>query len=43
LQQIPGIGPIIATALIRAIGDGKQFKRGRDMAAWLELTAETTQ
>jgi transposase len=38
LQQIPGIGPIIATALVCAIGDGKQFKRGRDMAAWLGLT-----
>lgn len=38
LQQIPGIGPIIATALICAIGDGKQFKRGRDMAAWLGLS-----
>jgi len=38
LQQIPGIGPIIATALICAIGDGKQFKRGRDLAAWLGLT-----
>ncbi|MDD5632830.1 MAG: IS110 family transposase [Methylococcales bacterium] len=38
LQQIPGIGPIIATALICAIGDGKQFKRGRDMAARLGLT-----
>jgi transposase len=38
LQQIPGIGPVIATALICAIGDGKQFKRGRDMAAWLGLT-----
>jgi len=38
LQQIPGIGPTIATALVCAIGDGKQFKRGRDMAAWLGLT-----
>lgn len=38
LQQIPGIGPITATALICAIGDGKQFKRGRDRAAWLGLT-----
>jgi transposase len=38
LQQIPGIGPMIATALVCAIGDGKQFKRGRDMAAWLGLT-----
>jgi transposase len=38
LLQIPGIGPITATALICAIGDGKQFKRGRDLAAWLGLT-----
>ena len=38
LQQIPGIGPITATALISATGDGKQFKRGRDLAAWLGLT-----
>jgi transposase len=38
LQQIPGIGPITSTALVCAIGDGKQFKRGRDLAAWLGLT-----
>lgn len=38
LQQIPGIGPITATALVCALGDGKQFKRGRDLAAWLGLT-----
>jgi transposase len=38
LQQIPGIGPVTATALVCAIGDGKQFKRGRDLAAWLGLT-----
>lgn len=38
LQQISGIGPITATALVCAIGDGKQFKRGRDLAAWLGLT-----
>ncbi len=38
LQQIPGIGPLTATALIGAVGDGSQFKRGRDMAAWLGLT-----
>jgi transposase len=38
LQQIPGIGPITATALVSSVGDGKQFKRGRDMAAWLGLT-----
>ncbi len=38
LQQIPGIGPVTATALVSGVGDGKQFKRGRDMAAWLGLT-----
>jgi transposase len=38
LQGIPGIGPISAAALLCAVGDGKQFKRGRDMAAWLGLT-----
>ena len=38
LQSIPGIGPIIATAIVCAVGDGKQFKRGRDLAAWLGLT-----
>jgi len=38
LLEIPGIGPITATALISAVGDGKQFKKGRDMAAWLGLT-----
>ena len=38
LLKIPGIGPITATALICAIGDGRQFKRGRDIAAWLGLT-----
>ena len=38
LLQIPGIGPMTATALVCAIGDGKQFKRGRDLAAWLGLT-----
>jgi len=38
LQGIPGIGPITATALACAVGDGKLFKRGRDMAAWIGLT-----
>ena len=38
LLVIPGIGPITATAIISAIGNGKQFKRGRDFAAWLGLT-----
>ena len=37
LQQIPGIGPVSATALVAAVGDAKNFKCGRAMAAWLGL------
>lgn len=37
LQQIPGIGPVTATALVASVGDGRQFRRARDMAAWLGL------
>ena len=37
LMTIPGIGPIIASAMIAAIGDGTAFAKGRDFAAWLGL------
>jgi transposase len=37
LQTVPGIGPITATALVAAIGNGTDFRRGRDLAAWLGL------
>jgi transposase len=37
LTSIPGIGPLGATALLAAVSDGKQFRRGRDLAAWLGL------
>jgi len=37
LQTIPGVGPMIASALVAAIGDGSAFKRGRDLAAWLGI------
>jgi transposase len=37
LMTIPGIGPLAATALIAAVGDGVQFRRARDLAAWLGL------
>ncbi len=40
LETMTGIGPIIATALYSAIGDGKTFKSGRHMAAWLGLVAK---
>jgi transposase len=37
LRQIPGIGPLIATAMIAAIGNGAAFHKGREFAAWLGL------
>jgi transposase len=37
LTMIAGIGPLCATALYAAVGNGSQFKTGRDMAAWLGL------
>ena len=37
LSTIPGIGPIIATALVATIGDAKAFTSGRHLAAWLGL------
>ena len=37
LMTIPGIGPLIATALMAAVGRAETFKRGRDLAAWLGL------
>lgn len=37
LLEIPGIGPLIATALVAAIGDGSGLHRGRALAAWLGL------
>ena len=37
LTTIPGVGPIISTALVAALGRGEAFDRGRDMAAWVGL------
>ena len=37
LAQIPGIGPLTASALIASVGDAKSFKNGRQLAAWLGL------
>jgi len=38
LQQLRGIGPLIATALVGTVGDGRQYRKGRDMAAAIGLT-----
>ena len=37
LEQIPGIGPLTASALTASVGDPKLFKNGRQLAAWLGL------
>jgi transposase len=37
LEEIPGVGPIVATALVAEIGDWKAFKSGRGLAAWIGL------
>src|SRR5262249_14429946 len=37
LATIPGVGVLNATALVAAVGDGRTFSRGRDLAAWLGL------
>jgi len=37
LEEIPGIGPIVATALVAEIGDWKAFRSGRGLAAWIGL------
>jgi transposase len=36
-MTVPGIGPIISSAVVAAIGTGSGFKQGRDFAAWLGL------
>jgi len=37
LISVPGIGPIISSAIVAAIGAGDVFSKGRDFAAWLGL------
>jgi transposase len=35
IRKIPGIGPVVATAIVAAIGNGAAFRKGREFAAWL--------
>jgi transposase len=37
LEQIPGVGPLTASALVASLADAKSFKNGRQVAAWLGL------
>jgi transposase len=36
-RHIPGIGPLVATAIVAAIGNGAAFHKGRDFSPWLGL------
>jgi transposase len=38
LAEVPGIGCVIATAMVATVGDAKLFNSGRSFAAWLGLT-----
>jgi transposase len=40
LVKIPGIGPVTATAVIAAIGNGAAFRKGRDFAAWMGIVPQ---
>jgi transposase len=35
LAQVEGVGPLIATALVAAVGNALEFKSGRELSAWL--------
>ena len=37
LSKLPGVGPVIATALVAAVDDGQHFRSGRELAAWIGL------
>ncbi len=43
LTTIPGVGPLTAHAIVTATGEGKQFARARDFAAWCGLTRRVDQ
>jgi transposase len=38
LQSVPGIGAISASAIVASVGDAREFRNGRQFAAWLGLT-----
>lgn len=42
LRTVPGFGPIVTTALLAAVGNASQFKKSRQLAAWVGLTPRHT-
>ena len=39
-MTVPGIGPVISSAMVAAIGNGAVFAKGRDFCAWLGLVPQ---
>ena len=37
LDELPGVGPALATALVASVADPKAFRSGRDFSAWVCL------
>src|SRR5439155_9569486 len=37
LDQVPGVGPLLATALVASVAEPKAFRSGRDFSAWIGL------
>jgi len=37
LMEVPGVGPVLASALVAAVPDPRAFKSGRNLAAWIGL------
>jgi len=37
IEKVPGVGPVTATAIVASVGNGKAFKNGRQMSAWMGL------
>ena len=42
LEEIPGVGPIVATALVAEVGDWRAFASGRGLGAWIGLRPKAT-
>lgn len=40
LQTVPGVGPLAATAMVAAVGNGSAFQKGREFSAWLGLVPQ---
>jgi transposase len=43
LDDIPGVGPALATALVASVGDPRAFRSGRDFSAWIGLVQGNVQ